>query len=76
MCSICPPPQGITHCRRVTNPETAECRLSGCIHDSSRRIASFNSYRLDRRDRYTRDFQQSTGVRSENRGGYGTCNVS
>ncbi|GFU48224.1 hypothetical protein NPIL_518591 [Nephila pilipes] len=41
-CSTCPPPQGITHCRCVTNPATAECRMSGCIHNSSRWIAYFN----------------------------------
>ncbi|GFT62739.1 hypothetical protein NPIL_446591 [Nephila pilipes] len=52
MCSPYPPPQGITHCRPVTNRSTAECRMSGCIHDCSRQIASFNSDRLEGRDRY------------------------
>ncbi|GFS38228.1 hypothetical protein NPIL_687071 [Nephila pilipes] len=75
MCSTGPPPQGIRHCRPVTNPATAECRLSGCTHDSSRWIAYFNSDRLDGRDRYTHDFkyfgnQKSAGVKSGYRGGH------
>ncbi|XP_055932821.1 uncharacterized protein LOC129962847 [Argiope bruennichi] len=28
----------ITHCSRVTNPVSAECNMSGCIHHSFRRI--------------------------------------
>ncbi|GFS45599.1 hypothetical protein NPIL_555701 [Nephila pilipes] len=69
MCSTCPPPQGITHCRRVTNPATAESRMTGCIHGSWQRIAPFNSAELDGRDSYTRGFkyphsQRSAGIRS------------
>ncbi|GFS45147.1 hypothetical protein NPIL_516601 [Nephila pilipes] len=57
MCSICLPPQGITHCRRVSNPAKTECRMTGCMRDSSRQIASFNFVRLNRRDLFTRDFK-------------------
>ncbi|GFU02496.1 hypothetical protein NPIL_584291 [Nephila pilipes] len=75
MCSTCPPPQGMTHCRRVTNPTTAECRMSGCIHDSFRLIASFNSNRLDGWDRFTQDFkyhhsQKSASFKSGDQGGH------
>ena len=75
MCSTRPPPHGITHCRCVTNQATAECRIFGSIQDSSRRIVSFSSNKLDGWDRYTRDFkyphsQKSIGVRSEDRGGH------
>ncbi|GFV89291.1 uncharacterized protein TNCV_4151121 [Trichonephila clavipes] len=52
--------------------------MSGCMEDTSLRIASFSSDRLDGPDRYTRDFkyphnQKSAGVKSGNRGGHGTC---
>ncbi|GFT66603.1 hypothetical protein TNCV_2737901 [Trichonephila clavipes] len=39
--------------RRVTNPATAECNMSGCMEDTSLRIASFSYDRLDGPDRYT-----------------------
>ncbi|GFW63920.1 uncharacterized protein TNCV_706261 [Trichonephila clavipes] len=50
--------------------------MSGCIEDTSLRIASFSSDRLDGPDRYTRDFkyphnQKSAGVKSRDRGGHG-----
>ncbi|GFU24822.1 hypothetical protein NPIL_571481 [Nephila pilipes] len=66
------PPQEITHCRRVRNPATTECRMSGCIHHSSWRIASLKSDRLDGRDLYTQDFKyphspKFSGVRSGDR---------
>ncbi|GFU39289.1 hypothetical protein TNCV_3811331 [Trichonephila clavipes] len=69
------PPQGRRHSRRVTNPVTAECNVSGCMEDTSLRIASFSSDRLDGPDRYTRDFkyrhnQKSAGVKSEDRGSH------
>ena len=75
MCSTFRPPHQVTHCRRVTNPVTAECRISGSIHDSSRRIISFNFDRLNGRDRCTREFkypnsQKFTGVRSGDQGGH------
>ncbi len=59
-----------------TNPATAECRRSGCIHNTSRRIASFSSIRLDESDRHPLDFkylhnQKSTAVKSGDRGGQG-----
>ncbi|GFV62261.1 hypothetical protein TNCV_985251 [Trichonephila clavipes] len=46
------------------------------MEDTSLRIASFSSDRLDGPDRYTRDFkyphnQKSAGVKSGNRGGHG-----
>ncbi|GFU84839.1 hypothetical protein TNCV_2127801 [Trichonephila clavipes] len=71
-----PPPQGRRHSRRVTNPATAECNTSGCMEDTSLRIASFSSDRLDGTDKYTRDFkyshnQKTAGVKSGNRGGHG-----
>ncbi|GFS49086.1 hypothetical protein NPIL_684701, partial [Nephila pilipes] len=80
MYSTCPPPQRITHWRRATNPATAECRMSGCIHDSSRWIAFFNSDRLDGRDRYSRDFNhalspESADVRSGDKNAMETCNA-
>ncbi|GFT73253.1 uncharacterized protein TNCV_459661 [Trichonephila clavipes] len=55
---------------------TAECNTSGCMEDTSLRIVSFSSDRLDGPDRYTRDFkyshnQKSAGVKSGNRGGHG-----
>ncbi|GFX79947.1 hypothetical protein TNCV_558461 [Trichonephila clavipes] len=66
--------------RRVTNPATVECNTSGCMEDTSLRIASFSSDRLDGPDRYTRDFkyphnQKSAGVKSGDRGGHGTCSA-
>ncbi|GFY26735.1 hypothetical protein TNCV_4374811 [Trichonephila clavipes] len=69
ICSTWPPPQGRRHSRRVTNPATAECNMSGCMEDTSLRIASFSSGRLDGPDRYTRDFkyppnQKSSDVKS------------
>ncbi|GFX17600.1 hypothetical protein TNCV_3412001 [Trichonephila clavipes] len=53
-----------------------ECNTSGCMEDTSLRIASFSSDRLDGPDKYTRDFkyphnQKSAGVKSGNRGGHG-----
>ncbi|GFT82483.1 hypothetical protein TNCV_4173321 [Trichonephila clavipes] len=45
------------HSRRVTNSATAECNMSGCMEDTSLRITSFSSDRLDGPDRYTRDFK-------------------
>ncbi|GFW51278.1 hypothetical protein TNCV_3254071 [Trichonephila clavipes] len=50
--------------------------MSGCMEDTSLRIASFSSDRLDGPDRYTRDFkyphnQKSAGVKSGARGGHG-----
>ncbi|GFW37910.1 uncharacterized protein TNCV_4631121 [Trichonephila clavipes] len=50
--------------------------MSGCMEDTSLRIASFSSDRLDGPDRYTRDFkyphnQKSAGVKSGDRGGHG-----
>ncbi|GFT99067.1 hypothetical protein TNCV_3794411 [Trichonephila clavipes] len=73
MCPPCPPSQGITHCRCVTNPATAGCRMSVCILDSSQQIASFNSDRLDEWERNTRDFkyphnQMSVSVKSRSEG--------
>ncbi|GFV67249.1 hypothetical protein TNCV_3670041 [Trichonephila clavipes] len=58
---------------RVTNPATVECNTSGCMEDTSQRIASFSSDRLDGPDRYTRDFkyphnQKSAGVKPGDRG--------
>ncbi|GFW15048.1 hypothetical protein TNCV_983401 [Trichonephila clavipes] len=49
-----------------------ECNMSGCMEDTSLRIASFSSDRLDGPDRYTRDFkyphnQKSAGVKSGDR---------
>ncbi|GFV73611.1 hypothetical protein TNCV_1269911 [Trichonephila clavipes] len=46
--------------------------MSGCMEDTSMRIASFSSGRLDGLDRYTRDFkyshnQKSAGVKSGDR---------
>ncbi|GFV92523.1 hypothetical protein TNCV_1744281 [Trichonephila clavipes] len=68
------PPQGKTF-RRVTNPATVECNMSGCMEDTSLRIASFSSNRFDGPDRYTRDFkyphnQKSAGVKSGDRGSH------
>ncbi|GFW72229.1 hypothetical protein TNCV_702661 [Trichonephila clavipes] len=76
ICSTWPPPQGRRHSRRVTNPATAECSMSGYMEDTSLRITSFSSDRLDEPDRYTRDFkyphnQKSAGVKSRDRGGHG-----
>ncbi|GFT90830.1 uncharacterized protein TNCV_3863841 [Trichonephila clavipes] len=50
--------------------------MSGCMEDTSLRIASFSFDRLDGPDRYTRDFkyphnQKSAGVKSGDRGGHG-----
>ncbi|GFT50595.1 hypothetical protein TNCV_551851 [Trichonephila clavipes] len=50
--------------------------MSGCMEDTSLRIAFFSSGRLDGPDRYTRDFkyphyQKSAGVKSGDRGGHG-----
>ncbi|GFV91681.1 hypothetical protein TNCV_4762461 [Trichonephila clavipes] len=50
--------------------------MPGCMEDTSLQIASFSSDRLDRKDRYTRDFkyphnQKSTGVTSGDRGVHG-----
>ncbi|GFT61287.1 hypothetical protein TNCV_1227371 [Trichonephila clavipes] len=50
--------------------------MSGCMEDTSLRIAYFSSDRLDGPDRYTRDFkyphnQKSTNVKSGDRGGHG-----
>ncbi|GFX26740.1 hypothetical protein TNCV_1839131 [Trichonephila clavipes] len=50
--------------------------MSGCMEDTSLRIASFSSDRFDGPDRYTRDFkyphsQKSAGVQSRDRGGHG-----
>ncbi|GFT15237.1 transposon Ty3-I Gag-Pol polyprotein [Trichonephila clavipes] len=42
---------GRRHSRRVTNTATAECNMSGCMEDTSLRIASFSSDRLDGPDR-------------------------
>ncbi|GFV60515.1 hypothetical protein TNCV_3471501 [Trichonephila clavipes] len=80
ICSTLPPPQGRRHSRRVINPATAECNMSGCMEDTSLRIASFSSDRLDGPDRYTRDFkyphnQKSAGVNSGDRGAMGTCST-
>ncbi|GFY12591.1 hypothetical protein TNCV_2447821 [Trichonephila clavipes] len=76
ICSTLPPPQGRRHSKRVTNPATAECNTSRCVEDTSLPIAYFSSDRLDRPDRYTRDFkyplnQKSAGVKSGDRGGHG-----
>ncbi|GFW10852.1 hypothetical protein TNCV_4919711 [Trichonephila clavipes] len=70
--------RGKRHSRRVTNPATAECNMSGCMEDISLWIASFSSDRLDGPVRYTRDFkyphnQKSAGVKSGDRGAMGTC---
>ncbi|GFS67723.1 hypothetical protein TNCV_4363921 [Trichonephila clavipes] len=43
MCSTYPSHQEMTHSKRAANSATAKCRMSACIHDSSRWIASFNS---------------------------------
>ncbi|GFW27167.1 general transcription factor II-I repeat domain-containing protein 2A [Trichonephila clavipes] len=61
--------RGRRHSRRVTNPATAECNMSGCMEDTSLWIASFSFDRLDGPDRYTRDYkyphnQKSAGVKS------------
>ncbi|GFS85964.1 hypothetical protein TNCV_1219601 [Trichonephila clavipes] len=50
--------------------------MSGCMEDTSLRIASFSSDRLDGLDRYSPDFkythnQKSAGVKYGDRGGYG-----
>ncbi|GFT12643.1 uncharacterized protein TNCV_5094191 [Trichonephila clavipes] len=50
--------------------------MFGCMEDTSLRIASFSSDRLDEPDRYTRDFkyphnQKSVGFKSGDRGGHG-----
>ncbi|GFS92875.1 hypothetical protein TNCV_1162531 [Trichonephila clavipes] len=50
--------------------------MSECMEDTSLRIASFSSDRLDGPDRYTRDFkyphnQKSADVKSGYRGGHG-----
>ncbi|GFT67933.1 uncharacterized protein TNCV_38481 [Trichonephila clavipes] len=50
--------------------------MSGCMEDTSLRIASFSSDRFNGPDRYTRDFkyphnQKSAGVKSGDRGGHG-----
>ncbi|GFW86005.1 hypothetical protein TNCV_1968131 [Trichonephila clavipes] len=50
--------------------------MSRCMEDTSLRIASFSSDRLDEPDRYTRVFkyphnQKSAGVISGDRGGHG-----
>ncbi|GFW35516.1 uncharacterized protein TNCV_3071441 [Trichonephila clavipes] len=50
--------------------------VPGCMEDTSLRIASFSSDRLDGPDRYTRDFkyphnQKSVGFKSGDRGGHG-----
>ncbi|GFS53198.1 hypothetical protein TNCV_3363751 [Trichonephila clavipes] len=68
------------HFRRVTNPATAECNMSGCMEDTSLWIASFSSDRLDGPDRYTRDFkyphnQKTAGVKSETEEAMGTCSA-
>ncbi|GFX80259.1 hypothetical protein TNCV_2642751 [Trichonephila clavipes] len=55
ICSTRPPPQGRRHSRRVTNPATAESNMSGCMQDTSLRIAPFSSDRLDGPDRYTKN---------------------
>ncbi|GFX45433.1 retrovirus-related Pol polyprotein from transposon gypsy [Trichonephila clavipes] len=52
--------------------EFHECNMFGCMEDTSLRIASFSSDRLDGPDRYTRDFkyhhnQKSAGVKSGDR---------
>ncbi|GFW05699.1 uncharacterized protein TNCV_3407651 [Trichonephila clavipes] len=49
--------------------------MSGCMEDTSLRIASFSFDRLDGPDRYTRNFkyphnQKSAGVKSGDRGGH------
>ncbi|GFW80530.1 hypothetical protein TNCV_2416321 [Trichonephila clavipes] len=54
--------------------------MSGCMEDTSLRIASFSSDRLDGPDRYTRDFkyphnQKSAGVKSGDRRAMGTCST-
>ncbi|GFS33470.1 hypothetical protein NPIL_261691 [Nephila pilipes] len=51
-------------------------KVHGCIHDSSRLIAYFNSDRLNGRNRYTGYFkylhiQKSAGVKSGDPGGHG-----
>ncbi|GFW35409.1 hypothetical protein TNCV_2612081 [Trichonephila clavipes] len=71
---------GRRHSRRVTNPATAECNMSGCMEDTSLRIAYFSSNRLHGPDRYTRDFkyphsQKSAGIKSGDRGTMGTCST-
>ncbi|GFW64342.1 uncharacterized protein TNCV_273661 [Trichonephila clavipes] len=53
-----------------------EFNMSGCTEDTSLRIASFSSDRLDGPDRFTRDFkyphnQKSAGVKSGDRGVHG-----
>ncbi|GFU57359.1 hypothetical protein TNCV_3635441 [Trichonephila clavipes] len=78
ICSTGPPPQGRRHSRRVTNPATAECNMSGCSEDTSLRIASFSYDRLDGPDRYTQDFkyphnQKSADVKSGGGHGYLQC---
>ncbi|GFV04319.1 hypothetical protein TNCV_919401 [Trichonephila clavipes] len=50
--------------------------MSGCMEDTSLRIACFTSYRLDGPNRYTRDFkyphnQKSAGVKSGDQGVHG-----
>ncbi|GFV17470.1 hypothetical protein TNCV_4323361 [Trichonephila clavipes] len=67
---------GRRYSRRVTNPATAECNMSGCMEDTSR-IASFSSDRLNGPDRYARYFKyphyrSPDGVKSGDRGGHGT----
>ncbi|GFX31524.1 hypothetical protein TNCV_3444891 [Trichonephila clavipes] len=71
---------GGRHSRRVTNPATAECNMSGCTEDTSLQIASFRSDRLDGPDRYTQYFkyphnQKSDGVKSGDRGAMGICST-
>ncbi|GFW27232.1 uncharacterized protein TNCV_1376561 [Trichonephila clavipes] len=66
---------GRRHSRRVTIQQR-QSATSGCMEDTSQRIASFSSDRLDGPDRYTRDFKyphnrKSAGVKSGDRGGHG-----
>ncbi|GFW44988.1 hypothetical protein TNCV_4513021 [Trichonephila clavipes] len=54
----------------------AECNMSGCMEDTSLRIPSFSSDKLDGSDRYTRYFkyphnQKSAGVKTGDRGVHG-----
>ncbi|GFV16248.1 hypothetical protein TNCV_2547411 [Trichonephila clavipes] len=71
---------GRRHSRRVTNPATAECNMSGCMEDTSLWIAS--SVPTDLMDRIdTREIfkyphnQKSAGVKSETEEVMGTCSA-
>ncbi|GFV00650.1 hypothetical protein TNCV_4752871 [Trichonephila clavipes] len=62
-------PQERRHSRRMTNPATAECNMSGCKEDTSLWIAYFSSDRLDGPRLDTREIskirtKKSAGVKS------------